>query len=581
MLDLKIVNGTVVDGTGAPGYRGDIGVRDGRIVALGKIDEDARETIDASGKTVAPGFVDIHTHYDAQGFWDSTLSPSCYHGVTTIVGGNCGFSIAPLTPEAGDYLMPMLARVEGMPLDVLKAGVPWNWRSFGDFLGKLENKLAINAGFMAGHSAIRRVVMGKRGTGEKATPEDIERMKSMLDQALSEGALGFSTSVASNHNDAEGNPVPSRWASREEILELASVVSRHEGTSLELLPDLTFEDATIDLMTEFSIRGQRAVNWNVLVVRNADESSVEQLNRQLSVSDRARARGGEVLALTLPSPPNIRVNLMSGVLLDNLPGWAPIFRLSPDQRIKVLKDPVTRAILDEAARSDKSYRARFAKWGAFRIAEVQSPSNKPFEGLTVAEAAGRLGRSDFDTFLDIAIEDGLKTSFVPEEIGETPEAYQLRGKLWKDDRTIVGASDAGAHMDMIDTFAFSTKLLAKSREHSLLTTEEAVHQLTQVPASVLGLRERGLLREGWHADIAVFDADTVATGPVYTRFDLPGTKTEGRLYADAIGVTHVIVNGRVIVRGGEITDARPGAILHSGRDTYTVKLGAREAAPAV
>jgi N-acyl-D-aspartate/D-glutamate deacylase len=430
---------------------------------------------------------------------------------------------------------------------------------------------------MAGHSAIRRVVMGKRGTGEKATPHELEQMKALLDEALSEGALGFSTTVSRNHNDGDGNPVPSRWASYDEILELASVVSGHEGTTLELLPDVTFGEDMIDLVTEFSLRGQRAVNWNVLMVPGADNASIERVNRQLQVSDRARERGAEVLALTLPGPPSVRVNLMSGFIFDSLPGWAPVFRLGLEERIKLLKDPAVRAILDEAGKSDRSQLRRYAHWGDFLIAEVQSPKNKPLEGLRVAEAAKRLGKTDFDAFLDIAIEDGLKTSFMPEMIGEDPESYQLRGQLWKDDRTIVGASDAGAHMDMIDTFAFSTKLLSRAREHRLLSTEEAVHQLTQVPAGVLGLKQRGLLREGWHADVTVFDADTVATGPVYTRFDLPGSTTEGRLYADAIGVAHVIVNGEVIVRDGEITDARPGTVLRSGRDTATVKINTNKA----
>ena len=211
MLDLKITGGTIVDGSGQPGFIGDIGIRDGRIIAMGAVPEDARETVDASGKIVSPGFIDVHTHYDAQVFWDPALSPSCFHGVTTILGGFCGFSIAPMTSDALVYLAPMLARVEGMPLETLQMAVPWNWSSFGEYLDRIEGKVGLNAGFFAGHSAIRRVVMGERAVGEKATAQELSAMEELLGQSLAEGALGFSSTISATHNDGDGNPVPSRW----------------------------------------------------------------------------------------------------------------------------------------------------------------------------------------------------------------------------------------------------------------------------------------------------------------------------------------------------------------------------------
>jgi hypothetical protein len=220
MLDVRIDGGLIVDGTGAPGRVGSIGIRGDKIVAIGELAEPAKRVIDATGKVVAPGFVDIHTHYDAQVFWDPTLSPSSNHGVTSVVGGNCGFSIAPLTPEAGAYLMPMLSRVEGMPIESLKAGVPWDWRTFGEYLGKLDGKLAINAGFLVGHCAVRRVVMKERSVGHAATPEELAEMVALLQQSVREGGLGFSTSLAPTHNDGAGEPVPSRHATREEVVAL-------------------------------------------------------------------------------------------------------------------------------------------------------------------------------------------------------------------------------------------------------------------------------------------------------------------------------------------------------------------------
>ncbi|MFQ3367334.1 MAG: N-acyl-D-aspartate/D-glutamate deacylase, partial [Candidatus Poriferisodalaceae bacterium] len=223
MLDLIIRNGTIVDGSGESRRIGDIGIKDGRIVAIDVVDDEAKRTIDASGLIVAPGFVDVHTHFDAQVFWDTTLSPSPLHGVTTVIGGNCGFSIAPIAPEHGDYLMRMLARVEGMPLSSLQEGVPWNWESFDEYLNAIEGTLMPNAGFLVGHSAIRRVVMGERSVSEPASDHDLAEMKKLLAQSIEAGGLGFSSSWAKTHNDADGESVPSRHATKEELVELCSV----------------------------------------------------------------------------------------------------------------------------------------------------------------------------------------------------------------------------------------------------------------------------------------------------------------------------------------------------------------------
>jgi N-acyl-D-aspartate/D-glutamate deacylase len=577
MLDVKIVGGAIVDGSGRPAYIGDVGVKDGRIVALGQVAEPALEEIDAAGKVVAPGFVDVHTHYDAQAFWDPTFSPSCYHGVTTVLGGFCGFSIAPLTPEAAPYLLRMLARVEGMPEETLRAGVPWNWRSFGEFLGKLEGRIALNAGFFVGHSAVRRVAMGERAVGGQATPEDLAAMKRLVGQSLAEGALGFSTTVSANHNDADGNPVPSRHATREEILGLASVVAEYEGTSLEILPDVAFDKDSIELVTDYSLAGQRPVNWNLLVVSSDGPVDRERAKRQLSATAYARGKGAEVVALTGAASSSTWLNLHSGFVFDALPGWAPLFRVPVPERIERLKDPLIRAMLEEGAAAERGIISNAARWSDHLIAEVHAPQNKQWQGMRLGEAAAARGQSPFETMLDIAVEDGLRTSFMLKVRGEDQDTYKFRSELWRSDQTIVGGSDAGAHMDMIDTFAFSTKLLQKAREYDVMTLEEAVHQLTQVPAEFMGIRERGVLKIGYHADLVVFDPKTVACGPLYTRFDMPGTSTAGRLYADAIGISHVVVNGKALVRNGEITEARPGVVMRSGRETYTVKIPAAAA----
>jgi N-acyl-D-aspartate/D-glutamate deacylase len=569
MLDLKITGGTIVDGSGEPRYRGDVGIKDGRIVAMGTVEEPAREVIDAQGKVVAPGFVDVHTHYDAQGFWDPTLSPSSFHGVTTVFGGNCGFSIAPLSEESGAYLMPMLARVEGMPLESLAKGVPWNWSSFAEFLSRLDGKLAINAGFMAGHSAIRRYVMGPRAVGEKATPAEIETMKELLRESIRGGAMGFSTSLSSTHNDADGNPVPSRHASRDEVYALASVVSEFEGTSVELIPGLDFDDDTYDVLTQSSLAAKRAVNWNVLMVISGRPEEIAVIQKKLGATDHARARGGEVIALTVPQSPTIRLNLHGGMAFDTLPGWAPFFKLPVDARIAKLKDPTSRAQLKAGAATAPESTRLIANWPNTMVAEVFAAKNKPYEGRMIGAIATEEKRDPFDVFVEIAIADGLKTIFMPQFPPESLEIYRERAKLWADDRTIIGGSDAGAHTDMIDTFALPTALLASAvREYGVITLEQAVHQLTAKAAGLLGLRERGTLRQGCYADLVVFDPDRVGPGKVHTRTDLPGGCM--RLYADANGIHNVIVNGREIIREGAYLGVAAGVVLRSGKDTYTV-----------
>ena len=575
MLDLKITGGTIVDGSGKPRFLGDVGVKDGRVVIVGNVPDPARETVDATGKIVAPGFIDVHTHYDAQVFWDPALSPSCFHGVTTILGGFCGFSIAPMTADAATYLMPMLARVEGMPLETLQMAVPWNWESFGEYLATFEGKVGLNAGFFAGHSAIRRVVMGKRAVGEKCTPEELEKMKTLLGQCLEQGALGFSTTILPTHNDGDGNPVPSRWASFEEIIELGRVVKDHEGTGLEMLPDIDFGPGIAELMTDFSKAANRAVNWNVLGVNGAPNDPAKAA-RQLAVSDFARNNGGEILALTVPSTPKIYINLFSGFIFDANPGmWREIFKWPVAERIEKLKDPALRETLkaDLITVSPDAGMYFATQFQNYSIASVKSPKNEKYQDRLVSDIAAEEGKHPVDVVFDIAIEDGLTTSFMPNLGGNEKAAFALRGELWKDDRTLIGASDAGAHLDMIDTFAFSTDVLQRGvREYKVISLEEAVYQMTDRLARYMGLIDRGLLTPGYHADIVVFDEATVGKGETYFRHDVPGNQF--RTYAEASGVDHVFVNGVQIVRNGEHTGKLPGTVLRSGKDTRTVALDA-------
>lgn len=568
MLDYAITGGSVVDGTGTPARTADVGIRDGRIVAVGRIEEPARQSVDATGLLVTPGFVDPHTHYDAQLHWDGFATPSVNHGVTSVIGGNCGFSLAPAGPAHADYMARMMARVEGMPLSALEF-LDWSWTSFGDWLGRLEGAIAVNAGFLAGHSALRRSVMGDDAVGGRASPAQVEAMVALLRRSLDEGALGLSTSQAHTHNDGDGQPVPSRAAEVSELEALSAAISQHPGTTLELIVAGClngFSDDEVDLMTRLSLLANRPVNWNVLGVSAMNLSAAEH---QLEASTKAAARGATVVALTLPHTMKIRLCFAQGAILDGLPGWREVFALPIPERKARLSDPAERRRLDEGARSKEAgILGALANWRNLLIEETFAPSNAAYEGRSVGDVAAERGQEPFDALLDVVVADDLRTGLRP-PIPESEADWEARAKVWLDPRTIVGGSDAGAHLDTMCGAIYSTSLLGDGvRKRGLLGWEEAVHQLTDVPARLYGLRDRGRVAEGWWADLVVFDPERIGHGPERTRDDLPGGAS--RLYAEAEGVEHVVVNGTEIVRAGAFTGATPGALLRSGTDTTTV-----------
>ncbi|HEV3369381.1 MAG TPA: amidohydrolase family protein, partial [Acidimicrobiales bacterium] len=567
-MTTRIRGGTVVDGTGGPPRQADVLIADGRIAEIGGHagEAPADTVIDATDMLVTPGFIDLHTHYDAQLFWDPNASPSPLHGVTTVLGGNCGFSLAPCGPDHVDYLSRMMARVEGMPLAALQQGLAWDWASFGQWLGQLQGRLAVNAGFLVGHSTLRRLVMGERAVGGAATDADSAAMVSALHAALGEGALGFSTSQVHTHNDGDGQPVPSRAATRSELELLAAAVREHDGTTVELiiagcLNGFTEDD--IDLMSSISLLADRPINWNVLGV---SAMNPDGLWDQLAASTAAAARGATVVALTLPHTMQLRLSFEHGAILDGLPGWREVFMLAVPERMKALSDPETRRRLDAGAQSDEAGILRhLAVWERLILEETFAEENARYEGHTVGEVARQRGVAPFDALLDVVVADELRTGLRP-PIPESEEDWALRAEAWVDPRAVVGGSDAGAHLDTMCGAIYSTSLLGDGvRQRSLLSWEEAVRQLTDIPARLYGLRDRGRLVPGAWADVVVLDPTAIGHGPVRTRKDLPGGAS--RLYAEAVGIAHVLVNGTEIVREGSFTEARPGTLLRSGTDT--------------
>jgi N-acyl-D-aspartate/D-glutamate deacylase len=574
MLDYLIRGGTVVDGTGAPGRRADVGVRDGRIVAVGDVDERATETIDADGLVVAPGFVDPHTHYDAQLFWDPLASPSSVHGVTTIMGGNCGFTLAPLAGDDADYLRRMMAKVEGMPLPALEQGVPWNWSSFGDYLDRLDGNVAVNTGFMVGHCAIRRNVMGADAVGNEATPDQVEQMVNLLHESIDAGGLGFSTTLAFTHSDGDGQPVASRWASKDEVLALCGAVRDHEGTGLEYVTDgcmRGFRDDEVDLMADMTLVARRTLNWNVLTV---DAKEPERYRAQLAACENAAERGGRAIALTMPILVEMNMSFRNYCALFMLPDWNQVMNLPVPERVEKLKDPETRAWMNERARSPEAgvFR-RLASWGRYQIGDTFSAANEGLKGRSVYDIAQERDQDNFDALLDVVINDELRTVLWPLPPDDDEDSWKLRADAWRHPLVLIGGSDAGAHLDRMCGAPYTTVFLGDMiRGRQLVPIEQAVHLITQAPAEMFGLRDRGLVREGFHADLVLFDPDTIGADDVRLVEDLPGGTA--RLFAGSTGVERVFVNGRPIVTAGKTTGDLPGTVLRSGRDTRTVPVPA-------
>ncbi len=573
MFDEVIAGGTVFDGTGAAGVPADIAVRDGRIVAIatpGSLTEHAAITTDASGKFVAPGFIDPHTHYDAQLLWDPTASPSSVHGVTTIIGGNCGFTLAPLIPGDADYLRKMMAKVEGMPLAALEHGTDWSWETFADYLARLDGAISVNAGFLVGHCAIRRYVMGTDAVGEAATPEQVDAMRTELAAAIRAGALGFSFTNSTSHSDGEGEPVASRWATPDELLALCAETGRHEGTTLEgIVPGCLdrFADDEIELLGLMSAAANRPMNWNVLTV---DAREPERVPRQMQAFDRAAELGGRVVALTMPVQVPMNMSLLTFCGLWLLPGWQSILGVPVPERIQRLLDADTRIRLLENSQSPQAgvFR-RLADWADYVVGDTYSVANAGLKGRTVRDIANERGTSSFGTFLDISIADDLRTVWWPTPQDDDAESWRMRAELWNDPRAMIGGSDAGAHLDRMCGAPYPTRFIADClRGRKLVPVEQAIRMMTSAPASLFGLRDRGVLREGAFADIVVFDPATVGSEEATLVADLPGESA--RLTAGSFGVDRVLVNGVAIVEHSRATGAVPGTVLHSGRDTYTV-----------
>jgi len=540
--DIVIRGGLVVDGSGEPGYPADVAITDGRISAIGEGLEGER-VIDATGQVVAPGFIDIHTHFDAQVFWDPALTPSCYHGVTTVVGGNCGFSIAPTRPEHHSTIARTLEGVEDMNVDTLNEGIPWDFESFPEYLSSVASHgTALNYTAYIGHTALRLFVMGDAAYERAATDAEIEEMAGVVTAAVEAGAPGFATSFAPTHVGVEGKPIPSRFAERKEIEALCFAVAKAGKGVCHFAPG---DNISIPELYELQPRVGRPFTYGALLTFPGFRDLV-------ALNDRGHANGADVWPQVSPRPLTFQMNMEDPFTLNVAGCVAALMSKTRDERIEAYRDPAFRArALEELGNASMKPR-----WNTFAVAES---SDEALVGRKLEDIAAERGVTVLDALLDIALAEDLQTRFHAVLANDDVEGVAF---LLTRDGVTLGLSDAGAHVGQLCDAPQATDLLGNwVRDRSLMPVEDAVRRLSGQQADIFGFEGRGYLREGYAADVVVFDPTTVAPGPIRRVRDFPANAE--RLTADQpTGVTIVIVNGTPIVEHGKLVEegiaARPG-----------------------
>ena len=554
MLDLVIKNGRIVDGTGLPAYVGDIGVMDGRIVQMGRVNVEAKTTLDASNKVVSPGFIDPHTHFDAQLLWDGQARPALEHGVTTIVPGNCSLSLAPLKKKHRPILVGMFNQIEEMPVRAFDEGIEWNWESFEEFINRIRSTLAINIAPLVGHSVLRLWVMDEAAAQRVATADEVRQMQELLRECLECGAVGLSTSFVDM--DERLQPVPSRYSNVAELDALCEVLGDYQRI-LQIVPefyDIDLGIARLDQLADLSIKHQISTTFSPLFVNGEDMRGVDRLMRRV---EEQFGRGARVWPQVQTRPIDISFTLdVPSLLFIRLPGWYTTMRFGThDDIVANFSDPTRReAYLAEAQASPLK-----GLWDRLVIRQVQTDKNKCLVGRTLGEVARDRNCTAVELMLDLSVEEDLQAHFLAADMGHNNVAKV--GELLSHPNVHIGASDAGAHILSFSTYGDTGYLFSKFvREAGILGVEAAVKKITADTANIWGLPERGILKKGYVADITIFDADTIARGEEYFRQDIPG---EGSRYVrDAIGVETVVVNGNVVYQAdGGYTDARCGQVL--------------------
>ena len=551
-MDLIIRNGTIADGSGNPLFSADIGITGNRITAIGALTESAQTEIDASGKIVSPGFIDPHTHFDAQLLWDGAAKPAIEHGVTTIVPGNCSLSLAPLKAEHRMKLVGMFNQIEEMPHKAFSEGVTWDWESFEEYMTRIKQDLSINVAPLAGHSLLRLWVMGDAAMTRTAEPDEIDKMCALLTDCIRAGAVGLSTSFVDM--DERLQPVPSRWAGTEELDALCAVL----GETKKLLQvvhefyDIDLTLARVDQLAELSLKHDITTTLSPLFLNADNAAGVAAIMARV---DEQMARGARVWPQVQTRPIDISFSLeVPSLLFMRLPTWYGLIRFGTKADVlAALNDPAQRAALTQEAAPMMSL------WSALVVRRVQSAANAELIGKTLAEIANLRGNTPLDVMIDLSLEEDLDAHFLAASMGHND--VPAVGALLKQPNVMIGASDGGAHILSFSTYGDTGYLFSKFvRDSQSLSIETAIRKITAEPAEIWGIQDRGHLVPGYIADITIFDPETIDRGPEYYVQDVPG---DGYRYTrDAIGVSHVLIGGAVAFeKSVGYTQARTGQIV--------------------
>jgi N-acyl-D-aspartate/D-glutamate deacylase len=561
-FDLLVKNGTVVDGSGAARYRADVGVQNGKITAIGRLSGNARQTIDAEGHVVSPGFVDGHTHMDAQVFWDPIGSCSCYHGVTSVVMGNCGFTLAPCKQEQADLVFRNLERAEDLSRDAMLAGIDWTWETFPEFLNAVDDlPKGINYAGYIGHSAVRTYVMGERAFTEAATETDVENMCKVVKEAMNAGAVGFSTSRTRNHITADERPVASRLAEWDEVRAIVNAVGETGKGIFEIAGETPGRDPQKireyhERLRDLAVESGVTQTWGMF----SNRAAPDYWRPYFDLLDETAAAGGRISAQVHSRALNTLLSFEGHTPFDNWEFWRDVRALPLAEQMVRLRDSAVKAkLIDVASREYKGPRIVGAEPRPPNWDWVFPMDDMNYDQPSMAELARQAGVHPVGLMIDMALERDMKMFFRQPLANENQDDVL---EMIKHPRSVVTFSDSGAHVAQIMDSSLQTHLLSYwVREKQALTLEEAVRQITYNTSSLWGLHDRGLLREGMVADLVVFDPDTVGARLPEIVNDLPaGAK---RLKQTANGILHTVVAGEILLANNEHTGATPGKLLRS------------------
>jgi N-acyl-D-aspartate/D-glutamate deacylase len=563
-FDTIIKGGTVVDGSGLPMRKADVGIRGGMITDIGRL-SGAKKTIDADGLVVMPGIVDAHTHYDPQLTFDPFGTSSCFHGVTSVVGGNCGYSIAPVKPADRKWVTKLFAKVEGMTPSVLDEGLPWDWDTFPKLLEVLDARLGINAAIYVGHSALRRWVMGEAASERKSTAEELEQMKRLVREAMAAGAAGFSSSHAPTHTDHQGRPVPSRHADFDEVLALAATAGEGGAGSIAFLASTAvqgYDAADRERLIQLAHASGLPVVVQGMGYR---PGAKERWDDQTSFLEAARQRGAAIYSMLRTQPMMRPFNWKRGTsLFDGVFHWRELNDLSADERLARLRDPSLRAKLRDGIdhpNTDPKQGSTLPMPAMATLFVDRSTTDPGAVGKSVAQLARERGVHPADVLAELGASGDGTTQFMWNT--ETPAWIEANAESQRNVHMIVGTGDGGAHADRDDGAEWSTYYLRSwLLDRKLWSLEEGIRRITHLPASICGIERRGLLARGYHADVTMFDPTRIGLGKKGLVRDMPGG--EERWQVGCEGVVRVLVNGETIVENGKLTGARRGRVLKIG-----------------